>query len=188
MTQEEKARKYDEALERAEVIYQGSYKPDTAATIAETLQNVFPELAESEDERIRKRIIHALHGDVLDMEETNKALAWLEKQGEKPQGKTALDAINEEIVDNANKVDSIKLKEPDVYEYELERIVDKLNEVIGKLGDIYEVLSKPYVFPYRDYTPPNGIPGMDVWYKTHGVEKVTPVTCETLNNIKKENG
>ena len=38
--------------------------------------------AESEDEKIRKRIIHALHGDVLDMEETNKALAWLEQQGE----------------------------------------------------------------------------------------------------------
>ena len=38
-----------------------------------------------EDEKIRKRIIHALHGDVLDMEETNEALAWLERQGEQKQ-------------------------------------------------------------------------------------------------------
>lgn len=77
----------------------------------------------------------------------------------------------------------IKLKEPDVYEYELERIVDKLNEVIGKLGDIYQVLSKPFQFPHRDYTPPQ-----EPWYKTHGVEKVTPVICGTLNSIETDNG
>ena len=65
----------------------------------------------------------------------------------------------------------------------LNNIFDKLNEVIGKLGDIHEVLSKPYVFPYKDYTPPQ-----EPWYKTHGVEKVTPVTCKTISNIKKENG
>ena len=51
--------------------------------------DIFPELAESEDERIRKRIIHALHGDVLDMEETKKAIAWLEKQGEQKQSSDA---------------------------------------------------------------------------------------------------
>lgn len=57
---------------------------DTSAlfSVRTALETVFPELKESEDERIRKRIIHALHGDVLDMEETNKAIAWLEKQGE----------------------------------------------------------------------------------------------------------
>ena len=52
------------------------------------LNNLFPELAESEDERIRKRIIQALHGDVLDMEETTKAIAWIEAQVEqKPTDK-----------------------------------------------------------------------------------------------------
>ena len=49
------------------------------------LETLIPELKESENERIRKRIIHALHGDVLDMKETNEALAWLEKQGEPKQ-------------------------------------------------------------------------------------------------------
>lgn len=47
------------------------------------LRLLIPELKESEDERIRKRIIHALHGDVLEMSEIKEAVAWLEKQGEK---------------------------------------------------------------------------------------------------------
>lgn len=63
------------------------------------------------------------------------------------------------------------------------QVIEKLNEIIGKLGDLYEVLSKPYVFPYRVYTPPSPVPGMEVWYKTHGVEKVPPVTCETLSTM-----
>ena len=37
---------------------------------------------ESEDERIRKRISQALHGDVLNFDEIIQADAWLEKQGE----------------------------------------------------------------------------------------------------------
>jgi len=79
-------KKYKEALERAKVIYQGSYKPDTAATIAETLQNVFPELCESEDEKIRKgliKLVKATQSDELWCEycvSKADALAWLEKQ------------------------------------------------------------------------------------------------------------
>lgn len=80
-------KKYKEALERAKVIYQGSYKPDTAATIAETLQNVFPELCESEDERISKEIIKYLeqtvpHNHRDEVLKSKEWTAWLEKQGE----------------------------------------------------------------------------------------------------------
>ncbi len=60
------------------------------------------------------------------------------------------------------------------------QVIDKLNGIVDKLGDIHQVLSKPFQFPYLDY-PPQG-----PWYKTHGVEKVTPVTCETLSGIKRE--
>jgi len=81
-------KKYKEALERAKVIYQGSYKPDTAATIAETLQNVFPELKEEyEDEKIRKELIdffqdwHKIKPSRLSVN-VSDILAWLEKQGE----------------------------------------------------------------------------------------------------------
>ena len=77
MTQEEKAKAYDEAIERAKVIYQGCYKPDTAATIAEVLQNVFPELKESGDERIRKELIEFVKSRGGFKQEY---IAWLEKQ------------------------------------------------------------------------------------------------------------
>ena len=60
----------------------------------EVIETLIPELVESDDERIRKRIIHALHGDVLDMEETNKAIAWLEKQGEQKPEKKELKTID----------------------------------------------------------------------------------------------
>ena len=74
-------KKYKEAQKWIESIYSElSHEQQMEA------EAFFPELKESEDEKIRKRIIHALHGDVLDMEETNKAIAWLEKQGT-PQDK-----------------------------------------------------------------------------------------------------
>ena len=339
MTQEEKARAYDEAKARMSRAFNSN-----RCTIG-FMNEIFPEFKVSEDERIRKLLISGMKNLSYSAETfasipIKDVIDWLEKHGEKPQGKTELEAINEEKVDNANKVEpkfrvgdwivnkshsyliadidylehrylfeiggytheqlnweyieiadkryylwtiqdakdgdvlsfyteykgnkmvqvgivekyvgkhggcsntfkiyvgvdwennlqigeymgcsdiqpatkeqcdllfqkmkeagyewdaekkelKIKLKEPDVYEYELERIVDKLNEVIGKLDDIHEVLSKSYVFPYRDYIPPqmptpNPIPGMDVWYKTHGVEKVAPVTCETLSDTKGE--
>ena len=75
-------KKYETALERAKVIYQGSYKPDTAATIAEILQNVFPELIESEDERIRKAILEHIQLCTESIPDRDKFIAWLEKQGE----------------------------------------------------------------------------------------------------------
>ena len=76
---EEKAKRYDEAIKKAK----SKIKNDKDHVLYEDdVIEMFPELKESEDERIRKRIINALHGDVLDMEETAKAIAWLEKQGE----------------------------------------------------------------------------------------------------------
>ena len=74
--------KYKEALERARLLYE-------QGTITESLSSVFPELAESEDERIANAI--KKH---LDMEKSERnltgyfgvsyqeAAAWLEKQGE----------------------------------------------------------------------------------------------------------
>ena len=368
-------KKYKEALERARKELQACGTLD--CDCARQMFRLFPELKESEDERIKKDLIGFFKDGEFLYHKKEEIVEWLEKQseklpvgfyyvnsegkkfysdtfkygnvtlhvekqGEKPQGKTALEAINEEKVDNANKIEpkfkvgdwiinrtnatimqivnnkdfyesveiggqrrtdtynyvewdfrlwsiedakdgdvlidcynniviyqepstrthyhshcyyyipsnsfiagagsheikntkpatkeqrdilfakmkeagyewdakkkelKIKLKEPDGYDdnikwsdtdkllMRLDRIVDcnidqlkclnnifdKLNEIISKLGDIYEVLSKPYVFPYRDYTSPNSIPGMDVWYKTHGVDKVPPVTCETTD-------
>jgi hypothetical protein len=80
MTQEEKAKRYDELLLKLQKAKVDDNVCDEM--YYRVIDDIVPELKESEDEKIRKRIIHALHGDVLDMEETNKAIAWLEKQGE----------------------------------------------------------------------------------------------------------
>ena len=77
----EKAKAYDRALE----IAKAWHKLDNNDLSNDDLETLFPELKESEDEKIRKRIISALvewnekcsfPGDSDDM------IAWLEKQGE----------------------------------------------------------------------------------------------------------
>ena len=78
MTIEEKAKAYDKALEKARQLC--AY-PTTKPFISD-LQDLFPELAESEDERIRKSIIELLNEVHFTFKhyDINKMLAWLEKQ------------------------------------------------------------------------------------------------------------
>jgi hypothetical protein len=123
MTPEEKAKRYDEALRRARKLKENptsvfyEYSPSEGDTIADY---IFPELKESEDERIRKAI--HIYFDWLDGRKDyapkgkytiRDMIAWLEKQGgQKPQGKSALEAINEEKVDNQFCVKSTDNVEP----------------------------------------------------------------------------
>ena len=74
LTIEQKAQRYDEALNKARDLYMPS---DSAL-----LEEIFPELTESEDERIRKAIKQ--HFLYLDDSFPDKAkwIAWLEKQGQ----------------------------------------------------------------------------------------------------------
>lgn len=80
MTQEEKARAYDDAIERAKS-FQEKYGGDYAGYI-------FPELRESEDERIIKFLKHAATLDAADElfqeygVKHTQVIAWLEKQKE----------------------------------------------------------------------------------------------------------
>ena len=69
---------------------------------------------ESEDERIRKQILNYFVAQKVNEPQPvlDSWIAWLEKQGEKPQGKTALEAIKEEKVDNQNCVKSDDKVEP----------------------------------------------------------------------------
>jgi len=80
MTTEEKAKAYDEALEKARCYYEGANGNEDMITMITTM---FPKLKESEDERIRK--------ELLDMCKTlgkSEWIAWLENQGEqKPADK-----------------------------------------------------------------------------------------------------
>ena len=81
--------KYKQALETVQEILSSGADAIRIKRLKLRLQSVFPELAESEDERIRKGLIKAvsfmLKGGVLkDTDVTREeALAWLEKQGEK---------------------------------------------------------------------------------------------------------
>ena len=95
-------------MERKEAIeiIKKNYPDSNFTMLREALETLIPELNESEDERIRKELICFLETEIPHCNARDKYIAWLEKQGEqKPQGKTALEAINEEKVDNANKVE-----------------------------------------------------------------------------------
>ena len=86
MTQEEKAKAYDEALERAKELLEIGLKDTRDKRV---VLSFFPELKESEDERIRKELIEHIKancetGFVLFQKfSPDDVIAWLEKQGEK---------------------------------------------------------------------------------------------------------
>lgn len=96
MTIEEKARAYDEALNKARKVYEGykqqldaiEDKKSNAALLLTggitTLECQFPELKESDDEKIRKEIKAFIksRGSQITQSKTDGWLAWLEKQGE----------------------------------------------------------------------------------------------------------
>ena len=106
MTENEKAKAYDEALKKASAAHK-----DEDRHLKATLERIFPELKEDDNERIRKNCID-----------------WLEKQGEqKPQGKSALEAIKEENVDNANKVEP-KFK-----------VGDRIKHKVTNKDNVYEI-------------------------------------------------
>lgn len=89
MTQEQKAIAYDEAIKKMKGMKSSwvtlSY---TCKTMFQDLEYIFPELKESEDERIRKDIISLVNefweriGSINpEYSSRSEMLAWLEKQG-----------------------------------------------------------------------------------------------------------
>ena len=96
MTTEEKAKAYDEALERAKERHKVCVVNDLPTT-KKTIEAIFPELAVSEDERIRKEIIEYLK--LHDKGENDYAhpmfskwFAYLEKQKENPKSANSIPA------------------------------------------------------------------------------------------------
>ena len=77
---EEKAKRYNEAIKRAKELLEIGVKDTRDKGV---VLSFFPELKESEDEKMRKSIIYALrNGGFYDNDKTDEAIAWLEKQGE----------------------------------------------------------------------------------------------------------
>lgn len=88
MTQEEKAKRYDKALERAKNLHKDAIDMGNSIR-AKQCEIIFPELKESEDKNIRKELTEFLKSasegrlDILTPYKTfGKWLTWLEKQGE----------------------------------------------------------------------------------------------------------
>ena len=101
---EEKAKRYDEAIIRAKSLIGDTIIEESGQHIAEV---IFPELKESEDERIRKALIELIQGlyNGCCTEEARKErdmfLAWLEKQGK--NNMSISEATKQELEDNLNK-------------------------------------------------------------------------------------
>lgn len=78
---EQKAKRYDKAIERARNLYNSE---ETSAEVEITCENIFPELKESEVGRIRKALIR-FHKNTIEIDgiKGEDIIAWLEKQGEK---------------------------------------------------------------------------------------------------------
>ena len=84
MTPEEKAQAYDELLVKAKQIY----NKENDVLILHTIEDLFPELKESEDEKIRKAIVEVVKRFqerdkwiAIQSISFDKIYAWLEKQG-----------------------------------------------------------------------------------------------------------
>ena len=80
MNTEQKVKAYDRALKEAVTAYK-----DEDKHLKATLERIFPELKESEDDKIRKTLIeyfNAYPKDYFGGLKKNYIVAWLEKQGE----------------------------------------------------------------------------------------------------------
>lgn len=120
-------KKYNEAIERAKQFM--SEHPTRAE--ADLMVALFPELRESEDERIRKSIIHILQvGGYMSSEEKDKAFAYLEKQkdinclacDEHLKGYLAGRKVTEEKQKELPFVKDVMLGYPGLYFYDGERM------------------------------------------------------------------
>ena len=86
MTIEEKAKAYDEALKRAREVIKNN--PDFVRVTPKLMEEIFPELEESEDERMRSQTLKVLNyykneenSEGRIPTEINECIAWLKKQG-----------------------------------------------------------------------------------------------------------
>ena len=121
MTQEEKAKAYDKAIERVKVFKEHLLEINEK-DYADELNYIFPELKESEDERIREAILESLpkYGYLPQTSiRVEDAIAWLEKQGQKEA------TWNKEDEENMNNVLYILNQLKDTSSYEEDNIPEK---------------------------------------------------------------
>ena len=89
--------RYEEALEKARTEYEKARKQGYTWLMV-LLEGMFHELKESEDERIRKEIIHYIlyKADGVSEKQEHEWVAWLEKQKEQPTNEEMLRTLRVE--------------------------------------------------------------------------------------------
>ena len=123
----EKAKRYEEAIERAKA-YKG---------LKSEMEIIFPELRESEDERMRRVLIGGLKSYIdmylkwYDGVSTSEILAWYEKQGENEDKDTETKLSHAHFEGEIEGRDKV-LSNPE--KYGLQKIADKV-EPRFKVGD-----------------------------------------------------
>ena len=122
MTQEEKAKAYDKALERAEALIAGETNTSDALFYLNDIKSIFPELKESEDERIRKEILEFVTIVADSKSNKMKWVAWLEKQGE------------QKSIDDLTQQEAMDIAVAKCFEKGEQKLVDKV-ETKFKVGD-----------------------------------------------------
>ena len=101
---EEKAKAYDEAIKvikdnlgALNEITETGANVVNIQSIRNCFYRAFPELKESEDEKIRKGIIRCVKGNMPDNDFRKKYIAWLEKQGKQKPAEWSEE--DEEMID-----------------------------------------------------------------------------------------
>lgn len=157
-------KKYKEALERVKNIRTG--KCETTFVFTEGLfEHIFPELAESKDERIRRELIKETKGSEERLFETvtnEEFIAWLEKQGQVKESP---------ISQHENKT----CKEND----------DSLTSEDEKIrGAIIDHLKDNNLTEWAAWLEKQGEQVLDNSAKTCKDEQKTADKCEGCNNVK----
>lgn len=125
--------KYNKALKRARYYHSKDYM-----LINSAIENIFPELKESEDERIRKDIISYLRNEknvkryISDIE-IDKWIAWLEKQGFSKEQTNLPCFTFDDVLALECCMETVKKVQED------EELYGKLNDLHSKVYDAYQL-------------------------------------------------
>lgn len=109
LTIEQKAKAYDEALERAKEINREHSKKGFNSS--DDVFYIFPELKESEDEKIRKALVNGFKDyegwdeEWFDGITVRDAIAWLEKQSQTFTKKDVDNAYLKGVTDTKNEIE-----------------------------------------------------------------------------------
>ena len=142
MTVEEKAKSYDEALQRARELNSGKDVDVEAGTT--TCEYIFPELKEGEDERIKREIRNFIWEYPDKLPERDKWLAWFEKQDKKKSVDEVL-KIRQELYQSGYN-DGYKHGQEDIAISLEKKSIEALEHFVRSIGE------SGYASPYDNRT------------------------------------